>query len=124
MSGRRGAIRCGEHEVRDNTWHGRVAQLDRASAFEAEGCRFEPRRAHHPFHAFGAQLLRLGGRDLDVEAVAETADAADEGDSFGDFDLLAEPKDVDVDSAVGDSAVMAPDGVEQLFAAENHAGAG
>ncbi len=25
----------------------RVAQLDRASAFEAEGCRFEPCRGHH-----------------------------------------------------------------------------
>ena len=25
-----------------------VAQLDRASASEAEGCEFDPRRAHHP----------------------------------------------------------------------------
>ena len=29
----------------------RVAQLDRASASEAEGCGFNPRRAHHLFIA-------------------------------------------------------------------------
>ena len=33
--------------MRDNVSCGRVAQLDRASAFEAEGYWFEPSRAHH-----------------------------------------------------------------------------
>src|SRR5258708_7117311 len=40
------------------------------------------------------------------------------------LDLLAEPEDVDVDGAVRDGAVLAPDGVQQLLAAEDHAGAG
>ena len=90
--------------------------------FEAEGCRFEPRRAYQLFRAFGVPLLSLSGRDLDVEAVAEAAHAADEGDAFGSFDFLAEPEDVDVDGAVGDGAVVAPHGVQQLLAAEHHAG--
>ncbi len=32
-------------------FQGRVVQLDRASAFEAEGCRFEPCRAHLLMHS-------------------------------------------------------------------------
>src|SRR5215203_6029073 len=52
-------LQCAAAEAR---WHtdaldwaevrsGRLAQLDRASAFEAEGYRFESFRARHPFAA-------------------------------------------------------------------------
>ena len=40
----------------------------------------------------------------------------------GAVDFLAEAEDVDV-SGAGDGAVLAPDGVEQLIAAEDDAGA-
>ena len=40
---------------------GRVAQLDRASAFEAEGCRFEPCRGHQPEPCVASQLPRSVG---------------------------------------------------------------
>jgi hypothetical protein len=41
----------------------------------------------------------------------------------GAVDFLTEAEDVDVYGAVGDGAVPAPDGVEQLLAAEDDAGA-
>src|SRR5271156_3315478 len=66
------------------------------------------------------RLLRLRDRDFHVEAIAEAAHASYEGDPFDGFDLLPEAEDVDVDRAVGDGAIMAPDGVEQLLPAENH----
>ena len=53
---------------------------------------------------------RLG--DAGLEAVAEAADAAEEGSTVGRFDLLAQTQDVDVDRAIGHGAVMAPHGIE------------
>ena len=61
-------------------------------------------------------------RDFDVEAISKAAYAADEGRSAFLLDLLTQAQDVDVDGAVGDGAVVAPDGVEQLLAAEHYAG--
>ena len=37
------------------------------------------------------------------------------------LDFLAQPKNIDVDCAIGDCAVLSPDSIEQLLAAENHA---
>src|ERR1043166_1233235 len=42
-------------ECRSASRKARVAQLDRASASGAEGCGFDPRRAHH----FGKSLCRF-----------------------------------------------------------------
>ena len=68
-------------------------------------------------------LLRLFLLHVVVEAIAEAADAADqEGIGRSAFDLLAQAQNVDVDGAVGHRAVVAPHGIEQLFAAEDHAG--
>src|SRR5262249_197642 len=49
--GRRGrGFEQSGRRISDNGQSGRVAQLDRASAFEAEGYRFESCRAHHVFN--------------------------------------------------------------------------
>src|SRR5918995_280818 len=40
---------------------GRAAQLDRASAFEAEGCRFEPCRGRQPATVLSAARLAADG---------------------------------------------------------------
>jgi hypothetical protein len=37
------------------------------------------------------------------------------------FDLLPQPQDVHIHGAVGDGAILPPDGVQQLLAAEDHA---
>ena len=37
------------------------------------------------------------------------------------FDFLPQPQNVDIDRAVGDRAILPPDGIQQLFAAEDHA---
>src|SRR5579863_2193188 len=65
---------------------------------------------------------RRGG--FGVEAVAKAADGANEEGVGGiGFDFVAQAEDVDVDGAVGDGAVLAPYGVEELLAAEDDAGA-
>ncbi|SPE31588.1 hypothetical protein SBA6_160018 [Candidatus Sulfopaludibacter sp. SbA6] len=59
-----------------------------------------------------------------LEGIAEAADGMDQNGAAGvRFDLLAQAQDVDVHGAVGDGAVLAPDCVEQLLAAEDHSGA-
>src|ERR1700690_4129379 len=73
--------------------------------------------------AGGPGLLQLHFGHFDVEAVAEAADAADEGGTALLLDFLTQAKNVDVDRAIGHGAIVAPDGVKQLFPAEHHAGA-
>src|SRR5947209_14192896 len=66
------------------------------------------------------RLFLLGLRIV-VEAVPEASDGANEGRVGGiGFDLLPEPEDIHVNGSIGYGAIMAPDGVEQLFAAEDH----
>ena len=57
-----------------------------------------------------------------LERVAEAADRMNQH-RIGRvaLHLLAQPQDVDVHRAVGDGAVLAPHGVQQLLAAEDHA---
>ena len=57
------------------------------------------------------------------EAVAGAADGLEIAGIFGiGFDLFADAADVDVDGAGGDEARVAPDGVEEMIAAEDAAG--
>src|SRR5712691_3458375 len=63
-------------------------------------------------------LLYLLLRKFRVEAISESAHAADKGHRAGPLDLLTQPENVDVDSAVGHGTVVAPNRVQQLLAAE------
>src|SRR5580704_13834151 len=64
-------------------------------------------------------LLYLLLRHFRIEAVSETANAADERSLFHSFDLLPQTENIDVHCAIRDCAVMAPHGVEQLLPAEH-----
>lgn len=72
----------------------------------------------------GVGLFHFFGLDSVVKAIAEATDGADEERvSWIRFDLLAEAQDVDVDGAVGDGAIVAPNGIEQLLTTEDYTGA-
>src|SRR5579872_2582232 len=55
------------------------------------------------------------------EGVPESAHGMDQhGACRVPLDLLPQPQNVDIHGAVGDCAILAPDRVQQLLAAENH----
>src|SRR5258706_14928096 len=53
-----------------------VAQLDRASASEAEGCLFEPGRAHQSLDHLAAQPRFLAAKHLDIKIYSRLDSAA------------------------------------------------
>src|ERR1700675_4541677 len=70
----------------------------------------------------GRQVLRLRLRKTIVERVAGAAHGADRILLAAGIEQLAQAADVDVDGALVDIDVAAPDAVEQLLAREHAAG--
>src|SRR6478736_3691881 len=82
------------------------------------GCGGSP--LNHVCHSNPLRLLRL--RKAIVQCVARAADGADRVLLAAEIEQLAQAPDMDVDGALVDVDVTAPDAVEQLLAREHAAG--